>query len=232
MFVLHAMGCEMISLCRPHRKPPTRLQMRDAHAGRDPTKTYYLRAKMRRESDGRWMTFGRTIREALIKNDLIGLRGVGQIPHGDKVEGFTAWLHSELQQKVLGVDGSWVRPYIRNAAEIAQRHAHSYTPAGALDPSRVTQMGTMAVNELRGIVGAAEQQISRVVTNAMMRNASPTSAANDVAGVIYTMRHRTCAMNEWMIARTHATTTLNIFKNAGVRRVGTIPEKPRKRRRA
>jgi hypothetical protein len=206
------------------------MKANDAAAGRDPTKTYYLRAKMRRESDGRWQLFGRTIREALIKNDLIGLRGIGQIPHADKTEGFTSWLHSELQQKVFGVDGRWVRPYIRSASDIGERHAHGYTPNGTVDPYRVTQMGTMAVNELSGIVAAAEQQISRVITNALMGNWSPTRTANAVAGVVYSMRHRTCAMAEWMIARTHAVTTLSIFRSAGVKRVGTIPEKHRRHR--
>lgn len=218
----------MISLCGPRRRP-TIAEVLDARGRVDPTKTSRLRAKMRSDGDSRWMLLARTVREALTKNDILGMRGIGQIPHSDKTEGFTAWLHAELQQKVFGFTGSWVRPYIRSAAEIARNHANDYT-AGSYDPARVTQMETMTVNELRGIVGAAEQQISRVVTNAMMRNASPTSAANAVAGIILTMRRRTCAMSEYMIAKTHATTTLGIFKEAGVNRVGIIPEQHRRRR--
>ena len=217
------------SLCGPRRSSPTLAQLTDASNRADPTKTSQIRAKMRREGDGRWMLLARTLREALTKNDILGMRGIGQIPHSDKTEGFTAWLHAELQQKVFGFNGAWVRPYIRSAAEIARRHAHSYTPAGSFDASRVTQMETMAVNELRGIVGTAEQQISRAITNAMMRNASPTIAANAVSGIVLAMRRRTVAMSEYMIARTHAATTLDIFRNAGVQRVGTIPEGRRRR---
>lgn len=219
----------MISLCGPRRRP-TLAEVMDARGRADPTKTSRLRAKMRSDGDSRWMLLARTIREALTKNDILGMRGIGQIPHSDKTEGFTSWLHAELQQKVFGFNGSWVRPYIRSAADTARRHANDYTPGVPYDQSRVTQMETMTVNELRGIVGAAEQQISRVVTNAMMRSASPTSAANAVAGIILTMRRRTCAMSEYMIAKTHATTTLSIFKEAGVNRVGIIPEQHRRRR--
>jgi 8-oxo-dGTP pyrophosphatase MutT (NUDIX family) len=219
----------IFSLCGTRCKPPTRAEITDARAGKDPTKTYYLRARMRSESDQRWQHLARTVREALIDQDIIGLRGVSRLPHGDKAQGFASWLDQELRQKVLGIDGRWVRPYIRNAAEIAQRHAHQYTPTGQHDPLRTEQMENMAVRELQGIVAAAQQQITRVVTEAMMKNASPTAAANAVAGVIYTMRHRTCAMDEWMIARTHATTTLSIFRNAGVQRVGIIPERKRRR---
>jgi hypothetical protein len=219
----------IFSLCGPRCKPPTRAEITDARAGKDPTKTYYLRARMRGESDRRWQLLARTIREALIDKDLLGMRGVGLIPHGDKTEGFAVWLNQELQQKVFGYDGSWVRPYIRQASAIAQRHAHAFTPAGQHDPLRVTQMETLAVNELRGIVAAAQQQITRVITNAMMINSSPTQAANAASGVIQTMRKRTHAMDEWMIARTHATTTLSIFRNAGVQRVGIIPERKRRK---
>jgi ADP-ribose pyrophosphatase YjhB (NUDIX family) len=221
----------MFSLCGPRCRPPTAAEVQDARAGNDPTKTYYLRARMRGEGDRRWQNLARTVRQALIDQDLLGLRGISRLPHGDKADGFAAWLEQELKQKVLGGDGSWVRSYIRNAAKIAQSHAHQYTPAGQHDPLRIEQMENMTVRELQGIVAAAQQQITRAVSNAMMTNASPTKAANAVSGVIYTMRHRTCAMSEWMIARTHATTTLSIFRNARVQRVGIIPEKRRRRRK-
>jgi len=196
-------------------------------ASHDPTKTAYLRKRMRTVSDRRWHRFASSLREALINRDMIGLRSIGQLPHGDKEEQLAAWIGQELNQKVFGLDGSWTRPFIRSAVEIARRHAHSYTPSGVLDPSRAAQMEDMTVNELRRIVGYAQQQITQVVTDAMRTESTPTSMMGAVTGVIQAMRKRTWAMGDWMIAKTHATTTLSIFQHAGVKRVGIIPEHKR-----
>ena len=206
---------------------PHRHEINDASG--DPTKTRYLRSRMRSESDRRWQLLGRTVREALITQDILGLRGIGRLPHGDKADGFAAWLDQELQQKVMGGDGGWTRRYIQQAAEIAQRHAHSYTPAGQHDPTRVTTMENMTIRELTGITTEAWRQITRVVTEALAASSAPTTTANRVAGVIQGMRKRTWAMGDWMIARTHAATTLSIFRDAGVAKVGIIPEGKRKR---
>jgi hypothetical protein len=185
---------------------------------------------MRAEGDRRWQALSKTIREALIGQDLLGLKGIGRLPHGDKSEGFGVWLREELRHKVLGYNGDWLRPFIKQAVAIAQKHAHQHAPKGRHDPIRAASMETLAISELRGIVEAAQQQIVRAVTHAMMANATPTQTANAASAVIRTMRHRTRAMAEYMVAKTHATTTLSAFRDADVKSVGIIPEKVRKRR--
>jgi hypothetical protein len=183
---------------------------------------------MKAEGDRRWQTFGRTLRQALIEHDLVGLRGIGRLPHADKGEGFAAWLEGELAQKVFA-GGVWLRPYVRKAAQRAQRRADGLVPGGRIDPARIAAMESLATSELRGIVAAAQQQLVRLATQAMMASHSPTKMANALAGVIRTMRHRTRAMAEYVIARTHATSTLSAFRSAGVTHVGTIPERVRRR---
>jgi hypothetical protein len=186
---------------------------------------------MKAEGDRRWQTFGRTLRQALIEHDLVGLRGIGRLPHADKGEGFAAWLEGELAQKVFA-GGVWLRPHVRKAAQRAQQRADGLVPGGRVDPARIAAMESLATSELRGIVAAAQQQLVRLATQAMMASHSPTKMANALAGVIRAMRHRTRAMAEYVIARTHATSTLSAFRSAGVTQVGTIPERVRRRRLA
>jgi len=70
-----------------------------ARAGNDPTHTWKLRVRMAAEGDRRWQVLKQTVRQALIEHDLVGLRGMSKLPHGNKVEGFAAWLKEELRQK-------------------------------------------------------------------------------------------------------------------------------------
>jgi hypothetical protein len=197
--------------------------VRDAPAGRDPT--YRLRLRMRAESDQRWQVFKQTLRSALIEHDLLGMRGVGLIPHGDKTEGFAAWLREELRTKVLGGDGSWMTPYVQEAAALAGARAAELAPGGRVDQARVTQMQSLAGSELRGIIEAAQQQLTRAVTQALLAIKTPTAAANATAGVLRTMCNRTRAMDDYIIVKTHGTATLSAFRSAGVTHVGVIPER-------
>src|SRR6516225_8440906 len=100
-----------LSLCRPHGPPTTGAMLLLDAASRDPTKTSGLRAKMRAEGDRRWQALGRSVRAAIIKQDLLR-----QLPHADKTEGFSLWLRRELDREVLGHDGGWLRSYIKQAA--------------------------------------------------------------------------------------------------------------------
>ena len=97
-----------------------------------------------------------------------------------------------------------------------------------VDPARVTAMESLAISELAGVCAAAQQQITRAVTHCMMANATPTATANAAAGVVKVMRNRTRAMSEYVVAKTHATSTLSAFRSAGIRRVGIDPERIRK----
>ncbi len=200
----------------------------DAARGKDPTKTYRLRAKFRAEGDRRWQVLARTVRQALVEHDLVGLRGMSRLPHGDKTEGFGQWLREELRQKVLGIDGRWTKYYVDQAAAAAYSRAIEMAPGVVVDPQRVQSLQSLAISELQGILAAAQQQITRVVTHCMMKNATPMCTANAAAACIRVMRNRTRAMSEYVVAKTHAVTTLNAFKSAGVTRVGIDPERRRK----
>jgi hypothetical protein len=218
------MSDALLSLCRDHRHRPVGINVNLNDAGRDPTKTFAIRAKMRAEGERRWQQLGRSVREAIIKQDLLR-----QLPHTDKTEGFSLWLRRELDRDVLGYDGGWLRSYIKQAAAIAQKHAHQYAPNGQHDPLRAASMETLAISELRGITAAAQQAITRSVTESMLAGRSPTRTANAVSAVVRRMRVRTEAMAEYAVAKTHAVTTLSAFRNAGVSNVGIIPERVRRR---
>src|SRR3974390_2665123 len=219
---------DALSLCGPRTsvpRSPRHTEVTDARAGRDPTKTFRLRSKMRSEGDRRWQLLNKTIRQAFIEHDLVGMRGCGRLSFADKSEGFAAWLRQELAHKIFGMDGRWLLPYVRHAAAIAQTHAEGHAPGSKVDPLRIKMMENYAVNELRGIVEAAQQQIVRMVTHSIMAADPPTKAANALAPVFRTMRNRTRAMSEFVTAKTHATCTLSAFRNAGITSVGIIPER-------
>jgi hypothetical protein len=187
---------------------------------------------MRSEGDRRWRLLSQTLRSALIQHDIVGSRGISLLPHGDKTLGFAVWLREEIRQKVFGMDGRWLRPFVRLTALSAQRRANDLTEtAGHAESSRWESMESLAISELRGICEAAQQQLVRSVAHSMMRGATPTQTANATAAIIKAMRDRTRAMSEYVVAKTHATTTLSTFRSSGVERVGVVPERLRKRRR-
>lgn len=202
----------------------------DARRRKDPTGTHYVRARMRAEGDRRWQALARTLRQALIEHDLVGIRGIGRLPHGDKTTGFATWLRAELQHKVFGYNGSWVRPYVQRSADVAQRRAHTLAAHGPVDPHRVAAMESLAVSELRGVIEAAQQQITRAVTHCLMANATPTATANTAARVVKVMRNRTRAMSEYIVAKTHAAATLSVYRSSGITHVGIEPERIRRTR--
>ena len=115
-----------LSLCGP-RSRFTTTAIADARF--DPTGTSGVRRRMKAEADRRWQIFGRTLRQAMIEFDLVGLRGIARLPHGDKTEGLAAWLEAELQQKVFAT-GAWMRPYIRHCAGAGGEARYCYSNNG------------------------------------------------------------------------------------------------------
>ncbi len=196
---------------------------------KDPTQTHFLRARMRAESERRWRLLGRTIRQAIIERDMLGLSGAGALPHTNKTDAFAAWLRGEITHKVLGIDGGWTKTYIQQAAVIAQKRATDLA-GGMADPTRLLTMQSLATNELKGICEAAQQQIVRSITHSLMANVSPTKAANQISAVVKTMINRTRAMDEYVIAKTHSAVTLSSFRNGGITTVGIVPEKVRRKK--
>ena len=193
-------------------------------ARRDPTQTGKLRARFRGEVDRRWQVLARTLRQALIEHDLVGLRGMHKLPAIDKTEGFSLWLAEELRQKVFGLDGRWLRPFVQEAANAAQSRAAILTTPGQVDPQKIAAMQALAVSELRGIIAAAQQQLVRVITQCLMAGSKPHKAANAASAVVRNMRGRTRDMAEYLVAKTHATASLSAFRSAGITHVGVDPE--------
>ena len=123
----------------------------------DPTRTFSLRAKMRAEGDRRWQTLAQVLRSALIEHDIIGQRGMSKLPFGDKTEGFSMWLREELRQKVFGHDGRWLKPYVQQAAGMAQTRADEMLGVRDANPNDDPQTGQFASG---GGTGAGRQTIT------------------------------------------------------------------------
>src|SRR5262252_1033757 len=213
-----------MNLCMCGPRAPVTVQVVYDRAARDPRgqAVHYLEARFRAEGDRRWRLLAQTIRQALIEHDLLGLKGVGRLPHENKVEGWASWLRGEVGQKLLGFDGTWTAPFVENASREAQRAA-----GGIADPSRIKAIQALAVSELRGIASVAEQQLTRAVAHHLSCSSPPYCTANALVPIIWEMRNRTRAMAAFVVAKAHASATLVALRNLGATHVDLVPERVR-----
>lgn len=91
----------------------------------DPTGTLPIQRKWSRDLDARWATIKRML-PAVIKERS---SPVSMISHsvltgkGDPIAGFQGWLDEAFRQVILGMNGAWLLPYVRNASDAGAVHA-------------------------------------------------------------------------------------------------------------
>jgi SPP1 gp7 family putative phage head morphogenesis protein len=186
-----------------------------------------------------------------------------------KVAAFMEWLNRQVQQEILSItnisqvgesiDSAWHNTYIADSykrgvarARAQLRYAGVQVPSietsGGINavltaPFHVDRMGvlfTRTFNELKGITGAMDQQISRVLADGMAEGAAPKTIARRLRQVITGIgrdlaitdslgRFIPAVRRAQMLARTeiiraHAQAQLQEFKNWGVIGVTVVAE--------
>lgn len=121
-------------LCGPRVRSRQTFFARDAGRsptrGRaDPTGTASIQRRWSRDLDQRW----RSIKQMLPRAIEDRMSPVDHIMHSaltgksDPVLAFQGWLDEALRQLVLGINGAWLLPYVRQATDVGALHARATT---------------------------------------------------------------------------------------------------------
>lgn len=202
----------------------------------DPTGTLDIRAKFRREMDGRWGRLRKLAIDAIDRNDALGL-GVSAkftdiaVPFigYDRVKSFQTWIDAALNEIVLGQFGTWTSLYLRmTAGRALERTAELVGKNAWPDSARVRALESLTVVELQGVMEAVSQQAIRAYAAGMLSKQRPSQVARSVAAVINAIgKVRGRMVVDTMVIKTFSAVTLDAFRSAGVSHVGLIPEKVR-----
>jgi hypothetical protein len=191
--------------------------------------------------DKRWATLRRLTLEAIDRNDALGLAGataqsiarVASSPYygNDKVRSFQGWIDEALNQVVYG-GGTWMRPFVEEAAQRAVRRAAVLTNSEEkqVEPGRLTILQSMFGAELQGVMEAVSQRAVRAFAAGVLARQRPSQVARAAAAVVNSIgKVRGRMLAEHAVVKTFASVTLDAFRQSGIRRVGTTPERLRVR---
>lgn len=209
-----------LCLCGPrgHAVPP--LLVEDAGGRADPTGTARLASQFQADMDRRW----RAVRVAMV-----GAVQKFAVPHpahgGDPVRAFQSWLDETMRQVVLGGTGIWMLKYLRQSEAMAVARGQRLASSSAQPRSRLQSLLTMAGSELQGIMDATSQQATRAFAAGLLVGNPANNTARTVAATADTVgKARGRLLTQFFIVRVFSAATLDAFRAAGVRRVGTKAE--------
>jgi hypothetical protein len=222
---------------RPHT------HVHDAAPSADPTGTLPLRRRYASTGSRAWAAVAADARRAVGAEDMLGLAGVTAASIAATVgAGHAAALQSVLSDSArrrVG-DGSWLRPLVERCYSEAVRRAvrlarMAAAPARTIEgaPARVDALVALARAETAGIAAAFVQQGVRAGVDAASQRLTPAAAARAVADRAQAVgATRTAALVEVIASKAFTEGTLDTFAEAGVTRVGTVPETRAAARRA
>jgi hypothetical protein len=156
-----------------------------------------------------------------------------QLPGSDKVKAFQSWIDEAMRQVVMGYTGVWVDKYIEDAGKLASERAGRLVGRTAVQKdasplNRLQALISLTQTELQGVCEAVSQQAVRVMTHGLLSNQPPKKIARAVADrVVKVGRVRGNMIVQYMVVKAFGSATLESFRQAGVRRVGTVAEKVR-----
>jgi len=215
---------------------PVHRHVHDAKAGkRDPTRTSDIRRIWRGELERRIATLKNYVRGAILQTDFLELSvapwasRAGINPRLDtKIKVFADWFKSINDKIVFGDDGGWTRPYVGNAYLRGHQHAAQRLKEQLpmmIDSAKLSALQMITINDIDGITDVAEQQVVRVVAEALKNKHSPQLLMREVnqrIDVIERARGRTWVNSIVIGAYTEG--TLDAYRLIGVQQVGIIPE--------
>lgn len=216
----------------------------DAKAAKkfDPTGTLDIRRDFIREMDRRWSHLRMLVIEAIDRNENLGLKSVNAATisnatriypspaaGNDNVKAFQSWIDEAMRQAIFGFDGSWVVPYISRAADRAlQRAADLLGREVETDEGRIQAVTSLTVVELQGVMEAVSQQAVRAVAAGHLSKQRPSQVARAAAAVINSVgKFRGRMLVNTMVVKMFTAATLDAFRSAGIKQVGTTPERLR-----
>lgn len=203
----------------------------------DPTGTAAIRKSFTAAMDKRWNTLRQLVIEAITSPDIDILKlvqpTVNSIAVAHSVT-FSSWL-SEAIRRVILSDNGWMNTHIDHAVFKARQRAAKLAGVSIWDKhgarSTVVENHSrlLARSELKGIAAVVEQQCVREATLGVLSNKRPAYIARMVAQRVNAIgKTRGRMLVSWIIIKAFSNETLAAFEEAGITKVGSIPEKVRK----
>jgi hypothetical protein len=196
----------------------------------DPTGTFDIRRKFKFQSGKRWRQVISIASRALGANDILGLKPdtISALPADNKLRALQAWFSDLIGRIVVENSGEWLRPMIQTSYTRAIMRAMRLTKSNVQPVDQQSTVGALwafAVSELQGIAEAATQQVVRECGLAVLHGDKPAALVRRVGDRIRAIGiTRSEAMIELMVVKAFSIATLDQFKQAGVQRVGLVPE--------
>lgn len=198
----------------------------------DPTDTADIRKRYAGIGEIRWGAVRRAVQNAVTKHDLLGLSPssavnmLAGVSGEGKARAFSGWIEGILSRLLLQGD-DWLGNMVRAAYARALARARTLTRADVTPEDMegsILHLRALAENELTGIMAAVLQRAVREAGTATLHGDRPALVAREMVAAVQMGAVRTRALVEFMVAKTHATATLETFRAAGVRMVGIIAE--------
>lgn len=203
----------------------------------DPTGTGPIRRNMVRAFSVKWRKVKVAVRTAIVTQDMLGLgepTSLGNIvmvqsviSNVTKMQIFQRWLDKLISDTVVQNVESSVRPFISRAYAkgVAFGNKQASTnlyPHGSETEQTIEQLAHI---ELQGVAEAVSQQALRVLTEGMLIRSRPARLARDIGMVIDKVgMGRVNDIANVLIVRAFSDATLDVYEQAGIEEVGTIPE--------
>ena len=144
----------------------------------------------------------------------------------DPVRAFQHWLDEAMRQLVMHGTGAWTLSYVRQAADAGALRAQQLAPSTVTPQDRTRALQTLCVSELHGICDAVSQQATRAFGQGLLSRRPTGVLAADVRRVITSVGvQRSHLLASFFAVRAHGVATLDVFRAAGVSRVGTVAER-------
>lgn len=196
----------------------------------------------------RWRILDRVLFSMIAVDDLLGLANQTRVTlqlqppsrfdfpldPGGKTEAFERWLRGALDSELLTPAG-WQNSHVRAGYSRGVEHADAALRRAGVTPlpgelqrtfnqpihrRRLELLFARNFRELKGITDTVDQQLSRIVTEALATGQSPREAARLIRRGIQTFgRNRSIVLARTEIIRSHADATLTRFEQSGVEEV-------------
>jgi len=242
----------------------------------DPTGTRGIVRRFDADIGRRFRTLKSLIREAIVKNDVLGMRpnptatmfqamfAPRQITRDDappagafrfqtssgKVDAFMAWLRLMQDEHIFEIttgaalgqsaEQAWTSTYIRAAYEkgvadaigrirdAGGRASDDWIRSAFFRPIHADRAGlifTRTYSDLRGITDEMDKQISRVLSEGIIRGRGPVAIARDLVDRVDRIGvTRARVMSRTEVISAHAEASLNSYEEAGIEGVNLVAE--------
>jgi hypothetical protein len=193
----------------------------------DPTGTGAIRRRFRASLKLGLRRLTAEMRTVVVQHDILGLSGSPLSWHSPEVRqsAMASFMIATLPKFLpVGIVRDPINRAWAHGSEAAQNDLEAKPLVIPLRGAEHLVM--LAQQELAGIRAATEQNVARLVSSIVVRKVKPTQAAAAITAVLDKItRNRLISMANTMVVKAHCQAKLEVYRHAGIKRVGSIPER-------